>query len=102
MSFWSDLLAATPSAILIHPASVISSLTARLQNKGGAGTKKMIRLFLSTPQGDKNKLHITGPQNGGSAYLMFWSDVFVNRACPMASPAAPDSLQLSKLWRERT
>ena len=98
MRFWSDLLAATPSAILIHPASVILSLLARLQNKGRTRTKKMVRLFLSTPQGDKNKLHITGPQNGGSTYLRFWSDVFVNRACPMASPAAPDRLQYAKLW----
>ena len=62
----------------------------------------MIRFLLSTPQGDKNKLHITGPQNGGSTYLRFWSDVLVNRACPMASPAAPDRLHPAKLWRERT
>ena len=33
--------------------------------------------------------------------MSFWSDVLVNRACPMASPAAPDRLQLYKLWRER-
>ena len=64
MRFWSDLLAATPSAILIHPASVISRFTDKLENKGRARTKKMIRLFLSTPQGDKNKLHITSPKMG--------------------------------------
>ena len=29
----------------------------------------MISLFLSTPQGDKNKLRITGPQNGGKHLL---------------------------------
>ena len=64
MRFWSDLLAATPSAILIDPASVMFMFCRRLQNKGRTRTKKMIRLFLSTPQGDKNKLHITSPRMG--------------------------------------
>ena len=44
----SDLLAATPSAILIHPASVIFLFNAKLQNKGRTGIKKMIRILLET------------------------------------------------------
>jgi hypothetical protein len=49
------LLAATPCAILIHAASVISSLSAKLQRRKGGEIEKSKQFLFCTEPVQKNK-----------------------------------------------
>ena len=69
----------------------------RKKGKNGKKCKKEARFLFYTEAVYKNK--VSKMQNG-APYSSFCRVLLVSSAAPMASPAAPDSLQLNKLQKE--